>query len=207
MATRPPRGRLRPRQPPPPLPLPADEKRPVLPSPEPPTTTTTSRDTRAATDRTPGIQTLIFHRSPTMDSRLDPATPEFIPGVPIRQRFQEPAPECGVRPGITFADAARSPPLGPASTTPSPPPGTHTRHESRPTPVSRPTAGHTPVGARAGPDEIKIGEIREGHKITFPLPILKKIVCNLCRPQSPGNGKNQSTGTPLNTCWTRTTTG
>ncbi|RUS69484.1 hypothetical protein EGW08_022752 [Elysia chlorotica] len=55
---------------PPPLPLPADEKRPVLPSPEPPITTTTSRDTRAATDRTPGIQTLIFHRS--LDLHSDP---------------------------------------------------------------------------------------------------------------------------------------
>ncbi|RUS74708.1 hypothetical protein EGW08_017538 [Elysia chlorotica] len=31
-------------------------------------------------------------------------------------------------------------------------------------------------------DEIKLGEIREGHRITFPLPIPKKIVCNLCRP-------------------------
>ncbi|KAK3798587.1 hypothetical protein RRG08_031598 [Elysia crispata] len=62
-------------------------------------------------NRAPGIRTLVFERSPESFATLDPATPEFIPGVPYRQTFQEAAPESRVRDHISYADAARSPPL------------------------------------------------------------------------------------------------
>ena len=40
------------------------------------------RDTVVPQNRAPGMRTLIFERSPESISSLDPATPEFIPGVP-----------------------------------------------------------------------------------------------------------------------------
>ncbi|KAK3781313.1 hypothetical protein RRG08_018940 [Elysia crispata] len=45
------------------------------------------RDPMVIKNRAPGIRTLIFERSPEIDSRLDLATPEFVPGVLYRHRF------------------------------------------------------------------------------------------------------------------------
>ena len=68
-------------------------------------------DTAVSQSRAPGIRTLVFERSPESATTLDPATPAFVPGVPYRQAFQEAAPESRVRDNITYAGAARSPPL------------------------------------------------------------------------------------------------
>ena len=61
------------------------------------------RDVTVPQIRAPGIRTLIFERSPESMTSLDPATPEFIPGIPYRQNFQEAAPESRVRSHTSYA--------------------------------------------------------------------------------------------------------
>ena len=112
------------------------------------------RDTAVPQNRAPGIRTLVFERSPESATTLDPATPAFIPGVPYRQAFQEAAPESRVRGHVTYADAARSPPLtiympAPSITPPRLSPSQKTG-DNRPAPTSTAVAGQTPEGTGAG---------------------------------------------------------
>ncbi|KAK3744154.1 hypothetical protein RRG08_064181 [Elysia crispata] len=163
------------------------------------------RGTVVPQSRAPGIRTLVFERSPESSTTLDPATPEFIPGVPYRQPFQEAAPESRVRGHTTYADAAGSPPLNiylPAPRTRSPTAGAghqevntpvpetlntsesppHHPPENRPTPVTSIMAGQVLEGTGAGLQDMKVRGAIQGEKITFPLPIPGIITCDLCRP-------------------------
>ncbi|KAK3804481.1 hypothetical protein RRG08_062999, partial [Elysia crispata] len=112
------------------------------------------RDTAVPQNRAPGIRTLVFERSPESVATLDPATPAFVPGVPYRQAFQEAAPESRVRGHVTYADAARSPPLNiympdPSITPPRLSPSQKTG-DNRPAPTSTAVAGQTLEGTGAG---------------------------------------------------------
>ncbi|KAK3728294.1 hypothetical protein RRG08_060081 [Elysia crispata] len=115
------------------------------------------RDTAVSQSRAPGIRTLVFERSPESVTTLDPATPAFVPGVPYRQVFQEAAPESRVRGHVTYADAARSPPLNiympdPSITPPRLSPSQKTS-DNRPSPISIAAAGQIPEGTGAGHPE------------------------------------------------------